>query len=57
MTENVWHTLIVLALVAAYVTVTLSGADASGILGALGGYLGGAGVARVTRGADGGGVG
>lgn len=33
------HTVVIVALVAAYVAVTLTGHDASDILGALGGYL------------------
>jgi hypothetical protein len=38
------HTIVVLALVGAYLAVTLTGKDATALLGVLGGYLGGAGV-------------
>lgn len=42
------HTVIVLALVAAYVAVTLHGDDGTLVVGLLGGYIGGAAVDRAA---------
>lgn len=38
------HTIVVLALLGAYLAITLTGHDGTAILGVLGGYLGGAGT-------------
>jgi len=48
------HAVIVLALVAAYVAVTLSGADGTAVLGVLGGYIGGSGSATLLSNGKGG---
>lgn len=42
------HSLIVVALVGAYVALSLTGNDGTAILAVLGGYLGGAGVQSVA---------
>ena len=44
MTEAVLHTVVVLALLGAYLAITLSGGDGTALLGVLGGYVGGAGA-------------
>lgn len=49
MSDAIVHAVVALALVAAYVAVTLHGDDATGILGALGGYLGGAGASTALH--------
>lgn len=46
MAAVVSHTVIVLALVIAYVVVTLNGDDGTALLALAGGYLGGAAVQR-----------
>jgi hypothetical protein len=43
------HTVIVLALVGAYVAVTLHGDDGTLLLGLLGGYIGGAAVEKASQ--------
>lgn len=47
---EIMHGIIVVALIAAYVAVTLAGHDGTAVLTALGGYIGGAGVAAVKGG-------
>lgn len=42
------HLVTVALLVAAYTALTIAGHDATAVLGALGGYLGGAGVSAVS---------
>ena len=49
MAALVSHTLIVLALIGTYVALTLRGADATAVLGLLGGYIAGAGTQAATR--------
>jgi acyl dehydratase len=51
--EVIAHTLVTLALVLAYVTLTLHGDDANAVLGVLGGYIGGAGITKAVQGARG----
>lgn len=43
------HTAIAIALIVAYVVVTVTGGDGNLVLGILGGYLGGAAVAKTTE--------
>lgn len=48
------HAVIVVALLAAYVALSLTGHDATAMLELLAGYLAGAGVGTVTKGTGGG---
>ena len=51
--QLVCHTAVVLALLAAYVVMTVTGHDATALLGLLAGYIGGAGTAAVVARAEG----
>lgn len=47
------HTIVVLALLGAYLAISLTGHDGTALLGVLGGYLGGAGTANLINKAEG----
>lgn len=49
MSEAGYHSIVVIAILAAYVAVTLHGDDGNGLLGALGGYIGGVGVTKAAK--------
>lgn len=44
------HSVVIVALVVAYVVVTVTGNDGTPLLAVLGGYVGGAGIQNVTAG-------
>jgi hypothetical protein len=50
--EPLAHTVVTLAFLAVYLVLTLHGDDATAVLAALGGYIGGAGVQKVAQGAS-----
>lgn len=50
MVESLTHALVTLALIGAYVALTIHGDDANAVLGVLGGYIGGTAVTKATQG-------
>ena len=50
MAHLIAHTIVIVALLTAYVTLSVTGHDGTALLGTLGGYVGGAGVTTVANG-------